>query len=207
MSQGRLPTLGLALVALGSTLLALPLPAHADDTKNVEIAPPPKPTAALSARLSLAGGTTSWQKDVLGYGGLALGVRLFDVITPFVDVRLGYGRVDQRLLTQLALGVEGGWSLSSTIYPHARFGFVHQHEESMASVAEEPFGAVLGIGKGIRHRAGVVFGLGCDVQFFRRPKISLSAGPELSGAWLTYSSGPSLYGFVGANLAMHIPLF
>lgn len=210
MSRKALGALGLSIVGLVCPALLASSPARAADANTEKTAgntEPPKPIAALSTRLSLSFGTTSWRTDTLGYGGISLGLRLYDVVTPFVDVRLGYGSVDQRLLTMLAIGVEGGFAATSTIYPRARFGFVHQHEESMAAVAEEPFGAVLGIGKGIRHRAGVVFGLGCDFVFFRRPKISLSAGPELSGAWLTYSSGPPLYVFVGANLGLQIPLF
>jgi hypothetical protein len=157
--------------------------------------------------VTLGGGATNWRGDGVGYGGLGLGLRLFGVVTPFVDVRLGYGAVDQRLLTFLSIGVEGGYAVSDFVYPRIRAAFVHQHEESMAAVAEEPFGAVLGIGKGIRHRAGGVFGLGVDFTILRRPKLRLTAGPEVSVAVLGYSSGPSVYVVVAGNLGLHVPLF
>ncbi len=167
----------------------------------------PKPRGALMSSFTLGAGATSWRSDMVSYGGLGLGLRLYDVVTPFIDVRLGYGLVDQRLLTFLGLGVEGGYAVTRSLYPRARLGFVHQHEESMASVAEEPAGAVLGIGNGIRHRAGLLVALGLDITVFERPKASLTIGPELTTAWLTYSSGPSSYFVVAANLGLHVPLF
>ncbi|MDC3961748.1 hypothetical protein [Polyangium jinanense] len=188
-------------------LLGFPSLARAADE------PPPAPTQEAAPRgelfvaVSSALGTTDWRTDVTGYGGFAVGLRLFGIVTPFAEGRLGYGTVDQRLLTFLSLGVRAGWQATPRVYPRAHVGFVHQHEESMASVAEEPFGAVLGIGPGIRHRAGVQFGLGCDFTLLRRSKFTLALGPELVGAYLGYSSGPNLYGFVGANLGAHFALF
>ena len=176
-------------------------------------APPPPPSNEAAPRgelfvaFSSALGTTDWRTDVTGYGGFALGLRLFGVVTPFAEGRLGYGTVDQRLLTYLSLGVRAGFAATDRVYPRAHVGFVHQHEESMASVAEEPLGAVVGIGPGIRHRAGMQFGLGCDFTLVRRPKFTLALGPELVGAYLGYSSGPNLYGFLGANLGAHFALF
>jgi hypothetical protein len=187
-------------------LLGAPSLAHAD-----EPSPPaprePAPRGELFVAVSSALGTTDWRTDVTGYGGLAVGLRLFGVVTPFAEGRLGYGSVDQRLLTFLSLGVRAGFYATDRVFPRAHVGFVHQHEESLAAVAEEPFGAVLGIGPGIRHRAGVQFGLGCDFTLLRRSKFTLALGPELVGAYLGYSSGPSLYGFVGANLGAHFALF
>jgi len=110
-------------------------------------------------------------------------------------------------LTFLSLGISAGFHATSRLYPRAFIGFVHQHEESMASVAEEPGGALLGIGPGIRHRAGLQFGLGCDYALLTKPKLTLSLGPELAFATLGYSSGPGLYGFFGANLSAHFALF
>jgi len=193
-------------IATFAALLGFSTNAMADEPSKE----PPKgePTKGeLFASVSSALGTTSWSGDVTGYGGVTLGMRLFRVVTPFAEARLGYGRIDQRLLTYLSLGVRAGFFATDKIFPRAHFGFVHQHEESMASVAEQPFGAVLGIGSGIRHRAGVQFGVGCDFTLLRRPKFELALGPELVGAYLGYSSGPNLHAFVGANLGAHLPLF
>lgn len=161
----------------------------------------------LLAALSLSGGFSDWSGDPVSYGSVKLGLRLFGVITPFAQGRLGYGRVDQRLLTFLSLGLEAGVSLKDRFYPRGFVAFVHQHEESMAAVDEEPFGAVMGIGSGIRHRAGVQFGGGFDIVIHRAGGFELTVGPELSGAYLTYSSGPNWYGTASFVLGGGFHLF
>ena len=77
---------------------------------------------------------------------------------------------------------------------------MHQHEESLPSAAQNPWGTLLGIGTGIRHRAGVVGSIGCDFLIHAGKRGALSVGPEVALSYLTYSSGPSLYGFVGLQL-------
>lgn len=168
-------------------------------------APAPAPAGAptrtrgeFQIALGLAGGATDWSGDYTGYGALKLGLRLFRIAGPFVEGRLGYGIVDQRLLTLISVGIEGGAHIHDRFFPRGFVAFVHQHEESMAAVAEEPFGAVLGIGNGIRHRAGAKFGAGLDIVVHRGKTYDLTLGPEVTFAYLTYSSGPSWYGMVGA---------
>jgi hypothetical protein len=163
--------------------------------------------AEIVIALSGSLGSSDWSGDPVGYGATKLGLRLFGVITPFAQGRLGYGKVDQRLLTFLSLGLEAGFWLQDRFYPRGWLAVVHQHEESMAAVAEEPFGAVLGIGPGIRHRAGVQFGAGFDVVIDRGKSYELTVGPELTGAYLTYSSGPNWYGTAGASLGGAFRLF
>jgi hypothetical protein len=111
------------------------------------------------------------------------------------------------MLTFLSLGIAGTFHATEKIAPRAFVGAVHQHEESLAVVAEEPAGALLGIGGGIRHRAGVQFGLGCDFTVYTRDRFILTVGPEVRAAYLTYSSGPSWYGQIGAAANGHFRLF
>jgi len=165
------------------------------------------PRGEFQAALSLAAGSSDWSGDPVGYSALKLGLRLFSVITPFAQIRLGYGIVDQRALTFLSLGVEGGYFIKENLFPRAFVAFVHQHEESMAVVAEQPFGAVLGIGSGIRHRAGAQMGLGLDVVVQRSAAYQLTVGPEVTAVYLTYSSGPSWYGLIGIVGAGHFRVF
>jgi hypothetical protein len=155
------------------------------------------PTGEVQLALGLAGGTSGWSGDPVSYSSLKIGLRLFRIVSPFVQGRLGYGRIDQRMLTFLSAGVEAGGYIQDRFFPKGFVAFVHQHEESMASVDEEPFGALMGIGPGIRHRAGVQLGAGFDVVAVREPRYELTVGPELVTAFLTYSSGPGWYGFVG----------
>jgi hypothetical protein len=172
------------------------------------VAPAPTPArGALVFSLGVAGGASEWRGDGLGYGGFAVGLRLWRVVTPFVGASLGYARVDQRLLTRLTVGVDVGYTFAERYRPRVFAAFVHQHEESLAAVAEEPFGAILGIGGGIRHRAGAYFGAGFDWRFFQRGGVQLAVGPELSAMYLTYSSGPSWYLFGGVALTGQVRLW
>lgn len=161
----------------------------------------------LQARLGLSGGLSNWSGDPGGYGSLTLGMRLFGVAGPYFQGRLGYGAVDQRVLTFLSFGVEGGFAANEKLFPRAFFGFVHQHEESMAAIDNEPAGALLGIGSGIRHRAGAQLGLGLDIKILDEPKYKITIGPELWAAYLGYSSGPNWYGQAGIVGSGHLPVF
>jgi hypothetical protein len=151
-------------------------------------------------------GGSSWRGDGLGYGGIDLGFRLFRIVTPLAGAWLGYAGVDQRLLTRISVGLDLGYTFGR-VRPHIFGMFVHQHEESLAAVAQEPFGAVLGIGSGIRHRAGVNAGLGVEIRALHRGPLDLSVGPDLGFMYLTYSSGPNWYWYGGVHLSADIRLF
>jgi hypothetical protein len=185
--------------------LAVPVAARGAETNGKPEATPPR--GELFVGLGGSAGLTNWSGDPVSYGSLGLGLRLFEIITPFVEARVGGGRVDQRMLTFLSIGIAGTFHASKKIAPRAFVGAVDQHEESLAAVAEEPAGALLGIGGGIRHRAGVQLGVGCDFTVYEKGRFILTVGPELRGAYLTYSSGPSWYGQIGAAVNGHFRLF
>lgn len=170
---------------------------------------PARPPARveLAVGVGIAGGSSNWTSDPAGYGAMTLGVRLFRIVTLFAGGALGYARVDQRLLTRLTFGVEVGGYILNRFYPRGYVAFVHQHEESLAAVAQEAGGALLGIGSGIRHRAGVHAGIGFDFVLTRRAAFDLTIGPDVSFTYLTYSSGPSFYVLAGATFAGHFRLF
>lgn len=174
-----------------------------------EAAPPSAdvPRGEFLVDIGLAAGSSDWSGDPVSYGALKLGLRLFRVVTPFLQGRLGYGVIDQRSLIFLSIGVQGGFLLKERYYPRAVLAFVHQHEESVAAVADHTFEAALGIGGGIRHRAGVQMGLGLDIILRRTATYELSVGPEATAVYLTYSSGPTWYGVIGAVGAAHFRVF
>lgn len=184
----------------------LPPPAPPPPVLQTELPPPAPPPAKVEVLLGvgLAAGGSSWSGDPSGSVGLVIGVRLFRIVTPFVGARLGYARIDQRLLIPLTFGITLGAPVPfrgrERAYPYLRAAFVHQHEESVAAVTDNLAGALLGIGSGIRHRAGGHFGLGCDFTLTRSSRAKLLFGPEVSLMYLTYSAGPSLYGYAGLNL-------
>lgn len=186
------------------TAISSPAPATAPAAASAPAAPA---RGELFVALGVSGGASDWSGDPLGYGGLALGMRLFRLVTPYVGVALGYGRVDERLLTRLSFGVDIGWTFAQRFRPRVYAAFVHQHEESLAAVSQEPFGAVLGIGLGIRHRAGVHAGLGFDFVIRTRPNYDITIGPDFSFMNLTYSSGPNWYYMAGVTASGHIRLF
>lgn len=161
----------------------------------------------LLAAVGAAVGGTSWTGDPLGYGSFTLGLRLFRILTPFGMARVGYGNVDERLLTFLSIGLQVGYPIRERAYPYVRLAFVHQHEESLAVVVEDPLSAVLGVGSAIRHRAGGTVALGCDFVLLRRPRGELLLGPEAMLAYLGYSSGPNLYGSVGVQFGGSLTVF
>lgn len=172
---------------------------------SAETLRPPRVELVVGVPLSIGG--TDWAGDPAGYVGLQLGLRLFRAVTPFFEGRLGYGRVDQRMLSLITVGIIGGYPVRGIAYPYARLAFVHQHEESAATISENVIGALLGIATGIRHRAGVQVGLGCGITLKKNARAELVLGPEVLLAYLTYSSGPSLYGQVGLQLGGTVRLF
>lgn len=170
-------------------------------------APSPPRRVELLIKLALLGGGTTWQGDGLGYGSLLLAARLFRVVSIYGQARLGYARVDQRILTLLSVGLEGTYPIRNKYWPFLRLGFVHQHEESLAAAAQDPLGTLLGIGTGIRHRAGLHGSLGCDIAVWRGRRGDILLGPELAFSYLGYSSGPTFYGMAGIQASGSVALF
>lgn len=189
--------------AAGPTQAPAALPA----ASAAPVAPSPPRRVELVLKLALLGGGTTWQGDGLGYGSLLLAARLFRVVSIYGQARLGYARVDQRILTLLSVGLEGTYPIRNKYWPFLRLGFVHQHEESLAAAAQDPLGTLLGIGTGIRHRAGLHGSLGCDIALWRGRRGDILLGPELAFSYLGYSSGPNFYGMAGIQASGTVALF
>ena len=85
-----------------------------------------------------------------------------------------YATVDERLNTGLTLGVAGfiPWQ---RVRPFLRAFFIHQHEEGLVAVEEEPLGVLVGIGAGIRHRAGLGGTLGLEIPFKKSDHVEYLA--------------------------------
>jgi hypothetical protein len=179
----------LAAAALVATFAA-PRAAHAGDFRF---------------NLSLSGAGSEWRSDAALWGGLGLGYRFYDLVGVYALGRLGYGAVDERMLTLLALGAQI-WGRLGPTRPYARIAFVHQHEEPIPAVEQNVGGAVFGVGDGIRHRAGAEGALGVDWTFTKRKPWSFFANAEVSFAGFPNSSGPGWYilGGVGAGLHYEI---
>ena len=155
--------------------------------------------------LGLGGEGSSWRSDGAGFGSLQLGYRFKDIIAPYFLARVGYGAVDQRMVTFLSLGLQA-WARIGKVRPFARFGLVHQHEETMSSVADEPFGALFGVGDGIRHRAGLDGGLGVDIPFHKAKAWEFHARVEALLTGFPDPRGPSIYAGAGLGLGFNYTL-
>jgi hypothetical protein len=165
----------------------------------VTLAPASARAGEVQLALGLGGEGSSWRGDGAGFGSLQLSYRFRDLIAPYFLARIGYAAVDQRMLTFLSLGAQV-WARIGQVRPFARIGLVHQHEETMSSVADEPFGAVFGVGDGIRHRAGVDGGLGVDIPFAKQKSWEFHARIEALLTGFPDVRGPTFYG--GGNLSV-----
>lgn len=184
LKRARLVTISLAFSTFVAVSALSAQEAHAGD---------------IQLDLGLGGEGSSWRGDGAGFGSLQLGYRFKDIVAPYFLARIGYGAVDQRMLTFLSLGLQA-WARIGQVRPFARLGLVHQHEETMSSVADEPFGAIFGVGDGIRHRAGLDGGLGVDIPFQKAKAWEFHARVEALLTGFPDPRGPSLY--AGASLGL-----
>ena len=174
-------------------LLALPLAAA------LALAPLSATAGEVQLSIGLSGAASDWKSDGTGSGTLRLGYRFIDLVGIYFLGKLGYGAVDDRVLTGLQLGAQV-WGRLGILRPYLRLGLLHIHEEPWTAVTNEPAGALLGVGDGIRHRTGLELGGGLDIPFMKRQKWELLISLEGTADWVTYSSGPSWYwggGFQG----------
>lgn len=148
---------------------------------------------------------SEWRGDFAGSGSLKLGFRFVDLIGVYFQGREGYALVDQRFITQLALGTQI-WGTLGVTRPYARLAVVHQHEESLAVVAGDVGSMLIGIGDGIRHRFGGELGAGLDVPFYKKRDLSFFAGVDVYAKLLPDDLGPLVQAGGGFNLGMSYAL-
>jgi hypothetical protein len=149
---------------------------------------------------------TSWRGDAATYGHLKLAFRFFDLFGPYGQGHLGYGVVDERLLTLLALGAQIWTPPLGPARIHGRLAFLHQHEESISVVAGDYASALFGIGDGIRHRAGGEAGLGVDLSLWTRNDFELFGAVDASAKLFPDDLGPLVYVGGGLHLGFNYTL-
>ncbi len=160
---------------------------------------------AVPVELELAAGATTfastWRGDFGGGGTLRLGTRFAHVFAIEFQGWEAIGGIDRRLNTGLSFGVAGYIPLKP-VHPYARLFVLHQHEEGLVSVENAPAGVVLGIGSGIRHRAGAGLSLGAEIPFKRNAtgKVTWNIITNATGTWFPDELGPTLY--VGLDIGV-----
>lgn len=166
---------------------------------------------AAEVSLDLATGLhltkTEWRGDLAFSGLFKGGLRVNQWLMPYLQLRVGYGSVDQRMLTLLSLGAQvRPFGRIGGVEPYARLAWSHQHEESLSVVSDDPFGALFGIGDGIRHRGGFDGGLGFDFPIDRFEGGRFYTAVELSTVWFYDDRGPHWYVSGGALLGVDYEL-
>jgi hypothetical protein len=165
----------------------------------------PARAGEIQFSMAVGGEGSSWRHDGAGFGGIKLGYRFVDIVAPYFIGRLGYANTNQRVLEMLQLGVQL-WARIGITRPYLRLGVIHQHEEPWASVQADGWGALLGVGDGIRHRAGFEGALGVDIPFVQRNAWQFHATVEGFATGYPDSKGPVFYGGgtlgVGFNYAL-----
>ena len=168
------------------------------------------PALAHAGEVQLAGGpgayASSWRGDGTFGQALKVGYRFADLVAIDSIGRLGYGTVDERVITYLSVGGTLYGRLGP-VRPYVRLAFVHQHEEPSPGVRADPYGTVFGVGDGIRHRAGFGSSLGVDYPVQKtKSGVEVTVGIDTSGVWFPDPRGPKLYAggalWLGLNLGL-----
>lgn len=162
---------------------------------------------ATAGELSLELGPTvrksSWRGDWAAGGQLGMGYRFKGWLS--VDF-VGWeelARVDRRANTGLSLGATAYLRLEK-VRPFVRLFAVHQHEEGLVSVKAHPFDTVIGIGPGIRHRAGVGTFLGAELPLRKSGAVEWFAAGAATVTWFPDTSlGPGTYVGAFGTLGLH----
>ena len=155
----------------------------------------------LAAGPTIGGsGGNGWHGDGVVPGVTLRGAYRFgDWIGPVFVGREAYGKVDERLLTLISLGVQAWWPHINP-RPFARLSWVHQHEEYVRYAEQKPFGVLFGVGNGIRHRGGAEAAIGADYAFAHTGKFEWFASGELYADWLFASEAPGPAYYPGGGL-------
>jgi hypothetical protein len=82
---------------------------------------------------------------------------------------------------------------------------VHQHEESADAIEADRWGALFGVGDGLRHRGGGEAAVGVDLPFHRDKAVEIFATVEGHADWFPDPRGPEWYG--GGGLALGFNYF
>ncbi len=157
-------------------------------------------------RLTVAAGAamskTTWRGDAGAHSTFELGLEATPWLGFFFLSRLGYGLIDQRMLTYVSAGVRLTMEPVPDIRTYARLSVAHQHEETLHVVAQDPGGALFGIGDGIRHRGGGELGLGVAFDLAESDGFGVFVSVEGNGMFFPDPRGPQLYAAFSSALGI-----
>jgi hypothetical protein len=157
----------------------------------------------LDLALGLDAADSEWDEDHLSYGTFKLGYRFWQPWFQLTYIgKLGYGSVDERILTYLSFGPEVRPQLFERLRPYARATLVHQHEENVDAAQNQPFQSAIGVGDGLRHRGGFAGALGLEIPFYELPRGDWYLSFDLAATYFPDDRGPHRYLTAGASLGI-----
>jgi len=160
----------------------------------------------IQVALGAGGGASTWSADPIGHTMATFGYRFRDLASLNLTARLGYGGVDERLITELS----GGGTLYGRLgitRPNLRLALVHQHEEPWPSIEADPVGSSFGVGDGIRHRYGALAQAGIDIPFaVTNGRAEWILGASVASSVFVDDRGPRSYVYGGLSLGVNYDL-
>lgn len=166
------------------------------------------PSASAGEVMVAAGPTgvvTNWRSDYGVGPSLRFGYRIARVVAIDSVLQSSYATVDQRMLSYVSLGATL-YGRFGIVRPHARLAAVHQHEEPLVAIKADPGSVLLGVGDGIRHRAGATLSLGADVVVYAKERVEWFLGGAASGTYFPDTRGPQGLVAVGGYLGLSYAL-
>jgi len=157
----------------------------------------------------IAGGlgatTSAWSDDTGASTSLKLGY-FFDRVpwlAPIFVGRIEFAQVDDRMVEYFSAGAEAMLHLGP-VRGYARAALVHCHEVSRSAFADEPVQSILGVGDGLRHRAGGNLGLGVELPVKRyATRSDLYLALDVGGTAFADDRGPRWYVSGTLGLGIH----
>jgi hypothetical protein len=174
------------------------------------LAPTAAEAADLPTRLVVASGVnlskTTWRGDAGAQSSLELALMPSTWIGFYFLGRLGAGIIDERLLTYVSAGARFSFTIVPNVDVVARIAISHQHEETLHVVAEDPAGAIFGIGDGIRHRGGGEAAAGMLFTLAEADDLQVFVSFEGSAVLFPDDRGPVFYGGIASALGLSYAL-
>jgi hypothetical protein len=157
----------------------------------------------LQMSFGLSAVKSDWRGDAGAGTSLKLGFLPSEYVSMYFLGRLSAATVDERMLTFVSLGAQY-WPMGQRVSwrPYGRLALAHQHEETLGVVADDPIGAIFGIGDGIRHRGGLEGAVGLELPLFRDGGLEAFAALESAVTWFYDPRGPTWYAGAGASIGV-----
>jgi hypothetical protein len=164
--------------------------------------PPPTPDATGAAPAPLTSGpfgsvgamagSSTWSGDPIATSITKIGWCFGDWIGPYFLSKLGYAAQNERTIVTLSAGLQL-WLPLRSVRPFARASILHQREESVTAIIDDPGGAIVGVGDAIHQRTGAEGAIGVDIPLVRDRRIGVYITVEAVADSFPDPRGPAAY--------------